>query len=324
MRSVMCSRVGWTLAALLVAGPASGADEALRVDRHHRPAPEVGAVPTVLAAGLVGASQLVWFEGAYWVRTSDGALQRYVDGGSLEPVVGVTLSSPARLVSDGTHLLLEGEGAVSLWNGSGFGSLVTGREGLRATHVKDGRLYWVEAAAGGSLYEAAIEAPNPEVRATGLGEVASLLRQQGATLIAPAGDEPRGFMRLLDSESAPTWVAESRLSAHEMLAVGSDVWAIMMTSRGWIERLGGDDVLVRVCYAQSGSQGLQSQGDDLFWFGPAGVWRLEMSGSRPEAVVTNTQPVGLVVTSDRVVWLDAPRGQLLSLGHEDLPTSAVP
>ena len=34
--------------------------------------------------------------------------------------------------------------------------------------------------------------------------------------------------------------------------------------------------------------------------------------------------VGLVVTSDRVVWLDAPRGQLLSLGHEDLPTSAVP
>jgi hypothetical protein len=328
---------GLLLAALVVAllpgalaAPPSLDDDQL----HHRPASR-GVAPTILVTGLHDARQLVAYEGSAWALTTSGDLLRVplgAEGGAEATLVATGLSTDARLVTDGQHLLLETSSSLSWWVASespedapgAFAPILSGRAGLHATHARDGWVYWVDSQGNGALFEAEIgPSLNPKNRATQLGVVSGLMRRDGDILIAPTGPEPRGFKRLADGAIFPEWYAQSRLTVVDMAREGDDVWAILMNSRGFIERLSAAGVLTRVCYAQAGSSQLQLYEGDVYWYGPAGIWRLEAGQTRPEALVTNTEPRGLVVHGGALWWLEGPRGQLLSLPLSDAPTSAL-
>ncbi len=319
----------WLAAALTLVplGSQAAPPPGLYVDHLHRRPPAMGARPTILADGLEQATGLLPFDGAWWVSLSSGEVRRYTPAGAHE-TVATALPDGVRLVTDGQHLLLETPAALSWWvpseAGGRFEPVLSGRSGLHATHVFEGVVYWMEGEGGGTLFEAPLtDALAPVARATSLGDIAAIQRRGTVLIITPSGPEPRGFQKLVDGEDAPRWIVRSRLRAQEMLVVGEDVWAVMMHSRGFIQRLTPEDRIERVCYAQTGSKRMRARHGAVFWYGPSAIWRVD-GEARPAALVVNTSPVGLIVGEEALVWIDQPRGLLLTLPLADTPTSAVP
>ena len=319
------------LALALTTGPLMGQaapPPGLYVDQLHRRPPAVGATPTVLADGLEQATGLTAFDGAWWVTLSSGEIRRFTPDGEHQ-TVATDLPDRFRLVTDGAHLLIETPASLAWWvpsdGGGQFEPILTDRLGLHATHLSGGAVYWIEDENGGTLFESPLADPvQPMARAAALGDISAIQRRDTLLILTPSGAESRGFKKLVDGEDAPRWIIRTRLRAEEMLLIGDEVWAVMVHSRGFIERLTPEGRLGRVCYAQTGSKQLQHRHGALFWYGPSAIWRVDDEQRVPAAIVINTSPVGLIVGEESLVWIDRPRGLLLTLGLSDTPTSAVP
>lgn len=285
----------------------------------------------VLATGYAGASAMIadaTDPDVVWIALGDRTVRHTLSGGATAewpplPADGrLVPAAGAPLVATPTALFVAAPDGSWQTIADGFDTLgtviVDDTAGQVCAYEGDPSLRlwcapWSPGADGGVG-----ELGDAVVLADPVAEGRGVAVSDGGVWFGEGGAEPRQTWWVSLRGSGLTPWASSRFWSAELVPV-LDAGAVFViassSSGGWIERLDeATGVFERLGYAPRGSRDLVHDDSTLWWRSPSTIWRLELdAGALPEAVAVETEPVGLVVQQDRVVWLDRWRGEVLAV-----------